>query len=63
MVEASMPANTQGEFIRCPRCGQKTRTKVLPSTVLIEFPLFCPKCKCELIVSFRKGTLTRTAGT
>lgn len=55
-----MAANARGEFIRCPRCGRKTRTKVLPGTVLIGFPLFCPKCKSELIVSFSKGTLTRT---
>lgn len=58
-----MAADMRGEFIRCPRCGQKTRTKVLPGTVLIGFPLFCPKCKCELIVSFRKGTLTRMTET
>ncbi|MDO4537270.1 MAG: cysteine-rich KTR domain-containing protein [Coriobacteriales bacterium] len=51
----------RSEFIKCPRCGQNTRTKVLPHTVLIEFPLFCPKCKYELIVSFRNGILTTSA--
>ena len=56
-----MAADAQSEFIRCPRCGQKTRTKVLPGTVLIEFPLFCPKCKRELVVDFRRGTLTGRA--
>ncbi|MBR3328767.1 MAG: conjugal transfer protein [Atopobiaceae bacterium] len=54
-----MATDAKGEFIRCPRCGQKTRTKVLPGTVLVEFPLFCPKCKRELVVSFRRGVLTR----
>jgi hypothetical protein len=34
---------------------------VLPGTVLIEFPLFCPKCKRELVVDFRRGTLTSRA--
>lgn len=58
-----MEAEMRGEFIKCPRCGQKTRTKVLPGTILIGFPLFCPKCKSELIVSFRKGTLTRMTET
>jgi len=57
MAETKMTADAKGEFIRCPHCGQKTRTKVLPGTVLIEFPLFCPKCKCELVVSFKQGTL------
>ena len=56
-----MAADTQSEFIRCPRRGQKTRTKVLPGTVLIEFPLFCPTCKRELVVSFRRGVLTSKA--
>ena len=56
-----MATDAKGEFIRCPRCGQKTRTKVLPGTVLIEFPLFCPKCKRELVVSFRRGVLTSKA--
>jgi len=56
-----MATDAKSEFIRCPRCGQKTRTKVLPSTVLVEFPLFCPKCKRELVVDFRRGTLTSRA--
>ena len=55
-----MAADARGEFIRCPQCGQKTRTKVLPCTVLIEFPLFCPECKCELIVTYRRGSLNTT---
>lgn len=58
-----MAADTQGEFVKCPRCGQKTRTKVLPGTVLIGFPLFCPKCKCELVVDYRRGTLTKATMT
>lgn len=34
-------------WIRCPVCGSKTRTKVYDDTVLIKFPLYCPKCKKE----------------
>ena len=34
----------------CPTCGNKTRTKVNPDTVLKRFPLFCPKCGKEHIV-------------
>ena len=36
-------------WIHCPTCGNKTRTKVNPDTVLKHFPLFCPKCGKELI--------------
>ncbi|MDO4344989.1 MAG: cysteine-rich KTR domain-containing protein [Eubacteriales bacterium] len=32
-------------WIHCPVCGGKTRTKVCVDTVLVKFPLYCPKCK------------------
>ena len=38
-------------WIRCPVCGSKTRTKVYDDTVLIKFPLYCPKCKKEILVN------------
>lgn len=37
-------------WIHCPICGGKTRTKVYEDTVLIKFPLYCPKCKKEILV-------------
>ncbi len=38
-------------WICCPICGSKTRTKVYADTVLVKFPLYCPKCKKELRVT------------
>lgn len=35
-------------WVRCPVCGGKTRTKVYEDTVLVKFPLYCPKCKKEI---------------
>lgn len=35
-------------WIYCPVCGGKTRTKVCKETVLVKFPLYCPKCKKEV---------------
>ena len=35
-------------WIYCPVCGGKTRTKVCKETVLVKFPLYCPKCKKEI---------------
>ena len=29
----------------CPVCKGKTRTRVHEDTTLVNFPLFCPKCK------------------
>ena len=37
-------------WIRCPICDGKTRTKVYADTVLVNFPLFCPKCKKEIAI-------------
>mgnify|MGYP003291466830 FL=1 len=41
-------------WIRCPICGGKTRTKVYEDTVLVNFPLFCPKCKKEIRIDVVK---------
>lgn len=38
-------------WICCPICGNKTRTKVYADTVLVKFPLYCPKCKKEIRVT------------
>lgn len=40
----------QSRWVRCPICNSKTRTKVYADTVLVRFPLFCPKCKMEIRV-------------
>lgn len=39
------------EWIRCPVCGNKTRDKMRIDTILINFPLFSPKCKNETLVN------------
>ena len=33
------------KWIYCPICKNKTRTKIRTDTKLINFPLYCPKCK------------------
>ena len=38
-------------WVLCPICNNKTRTKVREDTELVNFPLFCPKCKQERIIS------------
>ena len=39
------------QWIRCPVCGSKTRARLLPDTILRNFPLFCPKCRRESIIN------------
>lgn len=38
-------------WIYCPMCKNKTHTKIRGDTELKNFPLFCPKCKQETIIS------------
>lgn len=45
---------TESLWVHCPVCGAKTRTKVYANTVLIKFPLFCPKCKNETLIDVVK---------
>ena len=50
-------------WVICPLCKAKTRLKLLPDTVLKNYPLFCPKCKKEVIInaieSLGKGASVR----
>ena len=38
------------EWILCPICGSKTRNKVREDTILINYPLYCPKCRQETLI-------------
>jgi ribosomal protein L44E len=38
----------------CPVCDNKTKIKVRQDTTLINFPLFCAKCKKETLVDVEK---------
>ncbi len=40
----------QAKYIPCPNCGEKTDVKVYEDTVLVNFPLYCPKCGREVMV-------------
>ncbi len=39
------------EWIICPACGNKTRDKIRKDSVLINYPLYCPKCKKEILIN------------
>lgn len=40
-------------WLRCPACGKKTRNRVRADTILINYPLYCPKCKQETLVDVK----------
>ena len=46
------------EWILCPVCGNKTRNQIREDTVLLNFPLYCPKCKQESVINVTKQKIT-----
>ena len=46
------------EWILCPLCGSKTRNKVRDDTVLINYPLYCPKCRQETLIEAKNLQVT-----
>ena len=41
-------------WLICPICGGKTRGQIREDTILINYPLFCPKCKLTHIIDVEK---------
>lgn len=41
------------KWILCPVCGNKTRNKTREDTILINYPLYCPKCKQETLIDMK----------
>lgn len=39
------------KWLLCPLCMGKTRIKIREDTKLENFPLYCPKCKCETLIN------------
>ena len=45
-------------WIICPVCGGKTRNQIREDTVLINYPLFCPKCKHTTLIDVKNLKIT-----
>ena len=48
----------QTKWVLCPVCGSKTRNRIREDTVLMNFPLYCPKCKQETLIEVKDLQLT-----
>lgn len=46
------------EWIHYPACGSKTRDKIRADTTMKNFPVFCPKCKQEILIDVEKFQIT-----
>jgi len=45
--------NPKTDWVSCPICGGKTRTKIRPDTEAKNLIVFCPKCKNESVVDIK----------
>ena len=45
-------------WLICPVCGGKTRNQVRADTILVNYPLFCPKCKHEILINVVKMNIS-----
>lgn len=50
----------KSHWVCCPVCHMKTRTKVNSNTILLNFPLYCPKCKHEILIDVVNLKLVRS---
>lgn len=57
-VEVKYMQNENSEWVLCPICNNKTRTKLRRDTELKNFPLFCPKCKNETLINAKQFNIT-----
>ena len=46
------------KWILCPLCKNKTRLQIRDDTELINFPLYCPKCKQESLSNLKQQKLS-----
>lgn len=53
---------TNSEWVHCPVCGSKTRTMIRKDTELINFPLYCPKCKQETLIHVKNMKISLLDG-
>jgi hypothetical protein len=49
--------NRGSKWILCPVCCGKTRIKVRSDTVILNFPLYCPKCGKESLVNIKDNQI------
>lgn len=50
------------EWIFCPVCKNKTRVRIREDTILINYPLYCPKCRQESLIDAKDLQVTVIKG-
>ncbi|MDE7272260.1 MAG: cysteine-rich KTR domain-containing protein [Lachnospiraceae bacterium] len=44
----------QAQWLLCPVCNHKTRIKLRQDTIIERLPLYCPKCRKEILVNVKQ---------
>ena len=57
MDKEKLVCSKETEWILCPVCSGKTRIKVRSDTVMLNFPLYCPKCGKENLVNIKNNKI------
>lgn len=47
----------QSSWLQCPICHKQTKTRICSSSVLLHFPLYCGRCRKEILVSVVENKL------
>jgi hypothetical protein len=53
-------ANLTPHWIPCPACNEKTDVKIYEDTVLVKFPIHCPKCGRETRIDVVKLRMVKS---
>ena len=56
-VDFPMKVTKSENWLLCPICGNKTRLKMRTDTELKNFPLYCPKCKQEILIQAKDSRI------
>lgn len=49
------------DWIYCPVCGNKTRGRIREDTILKNYPLYCPKCKQQTLITLKLSMMSRVS--
>ena len=49
-----------GDRLVCPICGRPTQQRVLPTTRLTAFPLFCKRCRLTTVAEYAPEPLSQS---
>ena len=49
-----MNEDNSAYWLCCPICGKKTKSRIYKDTVLLKYPLYCTKCRREIIINVVK---------